>query len=50
MVSNTWKNGTPERKTLLEKAVAVDVQKSPVRRLTNLIAQRYAKALLGGAR
>ncbi len=39
-----------ERKKLLEQAVAIDVQKSPVRRLTNLIAQRYAKALLGAAR
>lgn len=35
-----------ERKKLLEQAVAIDVQKNPVRRLTNLIAQRYAKALL----
>jgi hypothetical protein len=39
-----------ERKKLLEQAVAIDVQKSPVRRLTNLIAQRYAKALLGAGR
>jgi hypothetical protein len=39
-----------ERRKLLEQAVAIDVQKSPVRRLTNLIAQRYAKALLAAAR
>jgi hypothetical protein len=39
-----------ERRTLLERAVAIDVQKSPVRRLTNLIAQRYAKALLSAER
>jgi hypothetical protein len=39
-----------ERRKLLEQAVAIDVQKSPVRRLTNLIAQRYAKALLTAAR
>jgi hypothetical protein len=38
-----------ERRTLLERAVAIDVQKNPVRRLTNLIAQRYAKALLAAA-
>ena len=39
-----------ERKAMLEKAAAIDVQQSPSRRLTNLIAQRYAKALLGVAR
>jgi hypothetical protein len=39
-----------ERRKLLEQAVAIDVQKSPVRRLTNLIAQRYAKALLDAGR
>jgi hypothetical protein len=39
----------PERKKLLERAVAIDVQKNPVHRLTNLIAQRYAKALLAAA-
>jgi len=39
-----------ERRRLLEQAVAIDVQKSPVRRLTNLIAQRYARALLGAER
>jgi hypothetical protein len=40
----------PERHGLLEKAAAIDVQQSPSRRLTNLIAQRYAKALLAAAR
>jgi len=39
-----------ERKGLLEKAAAIDVQQSPSRRLTNLIAQRYVKALLGAGR
>jgi hypothetical protein len=39
-----------ERRKLLEQAAAIDVQKSPFRRLTNLIAQRYAKALLGAER
>jgi len=39
-----------ERRKLLEQAVTIDVQNSPVRRLTNLIAQRYAKALLAAAR
>lgn len=39
-----------ERRRLLEQAVAIDVQKSPVRRLTNLIAQRYAKALMSAER
>lgn len=39
-----------EKRRLLEQAIEVDVSKSPSRRLTNLIAQRYAKALLTGAR
>ncbi len=39
-----------ERKALLEKAAGIDVQQSPSRRLTNLIAQRYVKALLGAVR
>ena len=39
-----------ERKKLLEQAVAIDAEKSPFRRLTNLIAQRYAKALLTAGR
>jgi TRAP transporter T-component len=39
-----------EKRRLLQQAMAVDVSKSPTRRLTNLIAQRYAKALLNGAR
>ncbi|NUR56359.1 MAG: hypothetical protein HOQ29_18100 [Acidobacteria bacterium] len=39
-----------ERTAMLERAAAIDVQQSPSRRLTNLIAQRYAKALLGAAR
>jgi hypothetical protein len=39
-----------EKRRLLQEAVAVDVSKVPSRRLTNLIAQRYAKVLLSGAR
>jgi hypothetical protein len=39
-----------EKRRLLQEAVAVDVSKVPSRRLTNLIAQRYARALLSGAR
>ena len=39
-----------EKRRLLQQAVDVDVSKSPSRRLTNLIAQKYAKALLSGAR
>jgi hypothetical protein len=39
-----------EKKRLLQAAVEEDVSKVPGRRLTNLIAQRYAKALLNGAR
>ena len=35
-----------EKRKLLEQALAVDVSSLPSRRLTNLIAQRYAKALL----
>lgn len=38
-----------EKRRLLQQALEVDVSKSPSRRLTNLIAQRYAKALLNGA-
>jgi hypothetical protein len=38
-----------EKRRLLQQAVDVDVSKSPSRRLTNLIAQKYAKALLAGA-
>jgi hypothetical protein len=39
-----------EKRQLLQDAVAVDVSNAPSRRLTNLIAQRYARALLSGAR
>jgi hypothetical protein len=39
-----------EKRTLLEQALAVDVSTLPSRRLTNLIAQRYARALLSAAR
>jgi len=46
--ASTLSNQTEKRK-LLQQAVDVDVSKVPGRRLTNLIAQRYAKALLGGA-
>jgi len=36
-----------EKRRLLEQAVAIDVNQLPGRRMTNLIAQRYARALLG---
>jgi hypothetical protein len=39
-----------DKRRLLQQAVDVDVSKSPSRRLTNLIAQRYAKALLSAGR
>ena len=39
-----------EKKKLLEQALAVDVSTLPSRKLTNLIAQRYARALLNAAR
>jgi hypothetical protein len=39
-----------EKRRLLEEAAAVDVSTVPARRLTNLIAQKYAKALLTAAR
>jgi hypothetical protein len=43
-----------EKKRLFEQALAVDVNATPTRRLTNLIAQRYARAeleaLSGGRR
>jgi hypothetical protein len=39
-----------EKKRLLEQALTIDVSTLPSRRLTNLIAQRYARALLNGAR
>lgn len=39
-----------EKRRLLEQAVAVNVSELPSRRLTNLIAQRYARALLNAAR
>jgi len=35
-----------EKRRLLQEAAVVDVSSAPSRRLTNLIAQRYAKALL----
>jgi len=35
-----------ERKSLLEQALAIDVSSTPGKRLTNLIAQRYARAEL----
>jgi glutathione S-transferase len=38
-----------EKRRLLQQAIEVDVSKSPSRRLTNLIAQRYARVLLSGA-
>ena len=39
-----------EKRKLLEQALAVDVSTLPSRRLTNLIAQRYARALLNAVR
>lgn len=39
-----------EKRRLLQEAAEVDVNSIPTRRLTNLIAQRYAKALLKDAR
>jgi hypothetical protein len=39
-----------EKRRLLEQAVAIDVSTLPSRRMTNLIAQRYARALLNAAR
>jgi hypothetical protein len=42
-----------ERKSLLEQALKIDVSSTSNRRLTNLIAQRYARAelrALSGAR
>jgi len=39
-----------EKKKLLEQAIAVDVSTLTTRRLTNLIAQRYARALLTASR
>lgn len=39
-----------EKRKLLEQALAVDVSTLTSRRLTNLIGQRYARALLGSVR
>jgi hypothetical protein len=39
-----------EKRKLLEQALAVDVSTLTSRRMTNLIAQRYARALLNAAR
>jgi TRAP transporter T-component len=39
-----------EKRRLLEQASAIDVGGLTTRKLTNLIAQRYARALLGAAR
>jgi len=39
-----------EKRRLLEQAVAIDVSSMTSRRLTNLIAQRYAKAMLSASR
>ena len=39
-----------EKRRLLEQALAIDVSTLTSRRLTNLIAQRYARALLNAAR
>jgi TRAP transporter TatT component family protein len=39
-----------EKRRLLEQALAIDVNSLTARRLTNFIAQRYARALLNAAR
>jgi TRAP transporter TatT component family protein len=39
-----------EKRRLLEQAVGIDVNATPERRLTNLVAQRYARAMLSGGR
>jgi TRAP transporter T-component len=39
---------TARKRRLLEQALAIDVMKTPRRRLTNLVAQRYARAQLAG--
>jgi TRAP transporter T-component len=39
-----------EKRRLLEQAAAIDVASITTRRLTNLIAQRYAKAMLSASR
>jgi hypothetical protein len=39
-----------EKRRLLQEAIAIDLSTVKSRRLTNLIAQRYARALLGAAR
>jgi TRAP transporter T-component len=39
-----------QKRQLLQEAVAIDVSTLRSRRLTNLIAQRYARALLAGSR
>jgi hypothetical protein len=39
-----------DKRRLLERALAIDVSTLASRRLTNLIAQRYARALLAGPR
>jgi hypothetical protein len=39
-----------QKRQLLQQAVAIDVSSLRSRRLTNLIAQRYARALLAGTR
>jgi len=39
-----------EKRKLLDQALAIDVSQRPSRRLTNLIAQRYAKAVLDSRR
>jgi hypothetical protein len=39
-----------EKQRLIDQALAVDVEKLTARRLTNLIAQRYARALSSSAR
>jgi glutathione S-transferase len=39
-----------EKRRLLEQALTIDVGSVKTRKLTNLIAQRYARALLSGAR
>jgi len=48
--ASTLPDQVAEKKTLLQQAADVDLATVTSRRLTNLIAQRYAKFLLNGAR
>ena len=49
VVYATTLSDTSEKEKLLKKAVEIDGDSLPRRPLTNLVAQRYARALLSGA-